>query len=236
MSPRILALGVLVALSATSVAANATPAGGVLTIYDNITNNSGSFNDGYTGYGPTTSTEVATEFRGANVTLYSIKLALSATNPNDGGSVSIYLIPNSANFQATGSLGGATALATIQDSALTTTPPDGYNWPAATTVYTAPDGATTPSLGTGDYWIVVEGANSSFNWFLGSDVVPATGTALLTGNNASGWGVLDPTTVSGPGPFIGYGAEVTGIPEPTTIALLGVGLAGLGYSRRRKVA
>jgi hypothetical protein len=51
---------------------------------------------------------------------------------------------------------------------------------------------------------------------------------------------IDPQVTLGPGAPAGYSlifsANPTSIPEPTTLALLGVGLASLSFSRRRKLS
>jgi hypothetical protein len=222
MNPRVLALGVVAALAATSVAAYAVPTN---VMFNDITGNAGSIYWDGNGGNPA-STEVATEFTATAGTIGSLMLELSANNPSDGKSVSVFIIPDSSAFESTGSVGSATAIAMINDSLLPQTPSAGSIWPAAATTVAL---TSAPTLSAGDYWIVLESASSSFDWWLANDQA-YTGTAGLAGNNGGGtWGAGQPS------PFLGYGAEVT-VPEPGTIALLGLGLAGLGWARRRKVA
>ena len=84
------------------------------------------------------------------------------------------------------------------------------------------------------YWSMfnAEGSSSATNRFS----TYATLTDMLNGTNSTG--TFDPSSGGSSGQnVVGSGAEIIRpVPEPGTLAIFGLGLAGLGFARRRKAA
>jgi hypothetical protein len=227
MNSRVLAFGVLSILAATSLQASAT------TIYNSYSGASTGYDDG-PGDGAYT---VAQEFNAGSAPFDTVQLALTAANTSDNGSVALYLVPNSnVNFGSSAgasfNFSGLTAIATIYDSALTTT---GATGPTASQLTTLTIAASSiPAASDGELWLVVASATSgctvsSFGWWSGTNGGVGTSGQLSANDGNNLWGTFDTTAVGGDQ----YGLIVSDVPEPATIAILGFGLAGLRYFRRR---
>jgi hypothetical protein len=162
----------------------------------------------------------------------------------DTGSVLVYLVPNNPTSGAPTlpsvssgtTLSGGQLLGTILDSSMTTTFSD----------VTLAAGLT---LSPGTYWIELVDGNSAangngnpvptaaqwaYNLDLGGVGVPSSGNASSYAN-ANNNGLTGPALSNSPG-FVGdpvvFELQVQ-TPEPASMAILGVGLIGLGFSRRR---
>ena len=238
MKTRILTLGALAILTA-----NVANAG---VVFDTVTGiGPGVGSDGPAADGATI---IAQSFT-ASPSNFTISLNLSATTPHDGGSIMVFLSPDTGTNSGPGgcgtpgpgvcglpsfvgpapgynftSLAGSQAIGTILDSSLTVAP-------SLVTLKATPPIATANN----EYWVTLEfssGASSGWAFETTSAGVGTTGQGFL--NNAGGSPDLQPLSNAGP-PFAAYQMTVT-TPEPATITVLGLGLVGLGYVRRRKAA
>lgn len=217
-------------------------------VYDSVHVASGALNTDWDWVDPSAQGALAASFSLAYTqTLNSVSVELSADTPNDGGSFMVVLMSD-----VTGSPSYATdpvshfvsfthdiVLATISDSMLNQTLGGG---PALLTIH------SPIVLSAGRYWIGIETPQLPSSVALGQP--PATGTFgsaqwwWTTPNPGGAVGLAGQSnfnTLGGAGPFpvsgvTAFGAYelVVDTPEPATIAILGAGLAGLGYVRRRK--
>jgi hypothetical protein len=170
------------------------------------------------------------------LTLSGLDLVGWVGSLTDGGSMSIALYASSSTAPAATPLD---VLGTFADSSLTTYL-NGFSVPVA--------GLDIQLAADTRYWIGIYdssalGSSSSFTWgerFDNSDTVGATGqyTGIYGQVIPDPYSFVDTsndTTYNfGPMDMAVTGVVSGSVPEPATLGLLGLGLAGIGFSRRKR--
>ena len=225
MKCRSLALGGIALLAVN--AANVANAG---VVFDNVTGVPSTGFSGPSDGGPTLT--MGASFTAATPDFSSISLLLAAGSSSTTGSTLLYLVPDTGG----GSGNGQSGLPAIEDNTGTFTSLAGSHL-----IGTISDTALTSSFGlksfwvspallttNQEYWVVaISDASSSFEWsYAGDDSGVGTGGQSYF-NDFAGSNLLPTSDSSG-----GY-QMVVETPEPAAIAILGSGLVGLGFFRRR---
>lgn len=189
-----------------------------------------------------TSSVMAQSFSVTGTPNLSVTLDLSANNPTDGGSILVYIVADdgsgglgagnpllvtNSNGTVTGFDPTSVLVNTIADSSLSST----ANGPSTVT-FNVPGSAlaATNLVGGTEYWLgIATGTTGDAWWYNGDGSGVGTGGQAFYTNSAL-------TNVSSASVANGqaFQALVSDAPEPASLAIIGAGLAGIGFVRRRK--
>jgi hypothetical protein len=189
---------------------------------------------------------MADSFTAGTPDFNTVSLLLSTSgDPSPTGSAMVYLVPDDASGGSLGlggmptistdnngnflSFSGATLIGSVSDSAISGS--------GTLVSFNIPAGAASATANAfQEYWIgVVLSGTSTIQWDYGSssDGIGETNQAsffAFTTDGGGGYGTIGDTTGLDNSPAYDL---IVSTPEPTTIALLGAGLAGIGFSRRK---
>jgi hypothetical protein len=227
MNTRFLAVGALAIF--TAHVANAT----ILLDTVHVTNPQSGWDGAYDS-----TAAMAVSFTAATQNFTGVSLLLAATNPLDGGSATVFLVPDNGGGSSHvagiptaafpggvfSSFSGATSLGSIADSSLATA--GSGSTLAFFSVHTT---ITSPNS---EYWIgLVPNASSSADWYFGgtNNGIGVAGQSSFFASTAGGGGGSSTILDSSSPPY----DLIVATPEPASIAILGVGLLGIGYFRQR---
>ena len=174
--------------------------------------------------------------------LSDIKLVMNANAPGDGGSVLVYLVPDAGGSPGNAGLPnggnaftGKTLIGTIFDSQLVAAGGSGPG--QAASIIDLPTSTAVPT--SGEWWLgfTSTGGSSAKLAFDTASFLSGTGTSGQKDYTNTGFGVYSVITGNagtgvGPGNRV-FEAQIS-TPEPASLAIIGVGLAGLGFLTRRR--
>jgi len=182
-------------------------------------------------------------------TITDVQLLMNAITPGDGGTVMVYLVPDDGTGGGTGKAGspsggtafnGKSLIGTIADSQLVAATTNGPGQQAS--VINLPESL---SVAAGEYWLgFTEDSGGSAKLVFDLNYTPGPGNSIGTAfqNDFSNQGGslenYPVNTVFAP-PIVATGGArafeaLISTPEPTSLTLMGVGLASLGFFRRRR--
>jgi hypothetical protein len=200
----------------SSLGGSLTPDSGSGPIYDSSTNLAASFT--YTGASQINSIELLLGTSGSST---------GTTNAYLVSSLTVGGVP-APNLDLTAPIG---SLGTINESLLPDVTTNGGIFQQVS--LSLANLAASLTDGT-EYWVLLEPqTNSELIWGSNGSVAPSDVGATSEYSYSSAFGTPDSSYANNNGQGIGPFDMIVSTPEPTTAALLGVGLAGLGYARRR---
>ena len=198
-------LAPLFAVVVASIAPTTANAAGV--IFNNIFANSGGA-DSFTLFGP-----LAQSFIASGTVLTDVKLRLEGDNQTSG-SITVQLFDDNGG-PSPGTLVGT--VGNLSDSFLTN-PSSIFDFPVS-----------LPIISGARYWIqVTASGGSSAAW---STDIDYNGTGVPGEYILNSGTVYDIVNEVG----VAYQMQLSSIPEPATLALMSLGLVGLGFGKRRKL-